>query len=228
MQGDGMLAYYLDLGLRSCLRSRALTALVIVLMAVGVAACMLSYAVLRVASSDPMPGRSGRLFAPQIDNFGPARNNRGLPPDQLTYIDAVALQQASRAPRQTLAYRLTLGVVPADPRRQPFPQTGEAVTSDFFAMFDAPFRGALNRKLFSDVDSTGRTLVLDGHDYRIVLGVALAVGANLWLMARGELPRMPLSFALLGALVLWLLGQIAVFGPARRAAAVPPVAAIRM
>jgi putative ABC transport system permease protein len=54
------------------------------------------------------------------------------------------------------------------------------------------------------------------------------VGVNLWLMARGELPRMPLSFALLGALVLWLLGQMAVLWPARRAAAVPPVAALRM
>lgn len=62
----------------------------------------------------------------------------------------------------------------------------------------------------------------------VVLGVALAVGANLWLMSRGELPRMPMSFAGLGALVLWILGQMAVFGPARRAAAVPPVAAIRM
>jgi putative ABC transport system permease protein len=62
----------------------------------------------------------------------------------------------------------------------------------------------------------------------VLLGMALAVGVNLWLMARGELPRMPLSFALLGALVLWLLGQMAVLWPARRAAAVPPVAALRM
>ena len=187
-----MPVYYLDLALRSCLRTRALTALIIVLVAVGVAACMLSYAVLRVASTDPMPGRSRYLFAPQIDHFGPAGNDRGMPPDQLAYIDAIALQQAGRASRQTLAYRLNLGVVPADPRRQSFPQTGEAVTSDFFAMFRAPFRygrgwhaaddarraavvvisDALNRRLFGDVDSTGRTLVLDGHDYRVagVLG----------------------------------------------------------
>ena len=60
-----------------------------------------------------------------------------------------------------------------------------------------------------------------------MLGVALAIGANLWLMERGELPRMPPWFALVGALLLWLLGQIAVLGPARRAAAVAPVAAIR-
>lgn len=61
----------------------------------------------------------------------------------------------------------------------------------------------------------------------VMLGVVLAIGANLWLMERGELPRMPPWFALIGAAVLWLLGQIAVLGPARRAAAVAPVAAIR-
>jgi putative ABC transport system permease protein len=61
----------------------------------------------------------------------------------------------------------------------------------------------------------------------VVLGVVFAIGANLWLMGRGEIPRMPPWFALAGALVLWLLGQIAVLGPARRAAAVAPVAAIR-
>lgn len=61
----------------------------------------------------------------------------------------------------------------------------------------------------------------------IVLGVLLAVLANLGLMRVYELPRMPLYAPLLGALVLWLLGQLAVWGPARYAARVPPVIAIR-
>ena len=116
-----MLGYYLDLALRSCRRSKALTVLVIVLLGVGVAACMVSVAVLRVASSDPIPAKSDRLFVPQIDNFGPKDNNQGLPPDQLSYTDAASLLQARQAPRQTLTYRLNLGVVPSDPRRQPWP-----------------------------------------------------------------------------------------------------------
>lgn len=61
----------------------------------------------------------------------------------------------------------------------------------------------------------------------VALGVMLAIGANLWLMERGELPRMPPWFALVGAVALWLLGQVAVLAPARRAAAVAPVAAVR-
>jgi len=61
----------------------------------------------------------------------------------------------------------------------------------------------------------------------IVLGGVLAFLANLGLMHVYELPHMPLYVPLLGALLLWLLGQLAVWGPARYAAKVPPVVAIR-
>jgi len=62
----------------------------------------------------------------------------------------------------------------------------------------------------------------------IALGVVLAVLANLGLMkVFYPLPHMPLYVPLLGALLLWLLGQLAVWGPARYAAKVPPVVAIR-
>jgi putative ABC transport system permease protein len=61
----------------------------------------------------------------------------------------------------------------------------------------------------------------------IVLGSLGAVGLNLWLMKRYELAHMPLAWLGSGAVVLWLLGQLAVLGPALRAAAVPPVVATR-
>lgn len=61
----------------------------------------------------------------------------------------------------------------------------------------------------------------------VVLGALLAFLANLGLMNVYELPRMPLYLPLVGALLLWLLGQVAVWGPARYAARVPPVVAIR-
>ena len=61
----------------------------------------------------------------------------------------------------------------------------------------------------------------------IVLGMLLAYLLNQWLMGRYELPRLPLAYLPVGALALWLLGQIAVFGPARRAAAIPPAVATR-
>ncbi|HJR15027.1 MAG TPA: FtsX-like permease family protein [Rhodanobacteraceae bacterium] len=63
--------------------------------------------------------------------------------------------------------------------------------------------------------------------FGIVLGMVLAYGLSLWLMARYELPRLPLSYLPAGAIALWLIGQAAVLGPALRAAAVPPVVATR-
>lgn len=63
--------------------------------------------------------------------------------------------------------------------------------------------------------------------FGIVLGMALAYALNLLLMQHYELARLPLYYLPVGALVLWSLGQLAVLGPALRAAAVPPVVATR-
>jgi putative ABC transport system permease protein len=61
----------------------------------------------------------------------------------------------------------------------------------------------------------------------IVLGMVMAYGINLLLMEKYELPRLPALFLPLGAVTLWALGQIAVLGPALRAASVPPAVATR-
>lgn len=61
----------------------------------------------------------------------------------------------------------------------------------------------------------------------IALGMLGAYGLNQLLMTHYELPRLPLYYLPVGAISLWVLGQIAVFGPARRAAAVPPAIATR-
>jgi putative ABC transport system permease protein len=61
----------------------------------------------------------------------------------------------------------------------------------------------------------------------IVLGMLMAYGINQLLMAKYELPRLPLFYLPIGAVALWLLGQVAVFFPARKAASVPPAIATR-
>ena len=61
----------------------------------------------------------------------------------------------------------------------------------------------------------------------IAIGMVAAFGINQLLMGRYELPRLPLVYLPIGALTLWLLGQVAVYGPARRAASVPPAVATR-
>jgi putative ABC transport system permease protein len=61
----------------------------------------------------------------------------------------------------------------------------------------------------------------------IVVGMLGAYGINQLLMSHYELPRLPALYLPVGAVTLWLLGQVSVFGPARRAAAVPPAVATR-
>ena len=61
----------------------------------------------------------------------------------------------------------------------------------------------------------------------IIIGMLLAFGLNQLMMSKAELPRLPAIYLPVGALVLWLLGQVSVLGPARRAAAVPPAVATR-
>jgi putative ABC transport system permease protein len=61
----------------------------------------------------------------------------------------------------------------------------------------------------------------------IILGMALAYGINMWLMSKYQVDRLPAEFLPIGAGLLWFLGQVAVLGPALRAAAIPPAIATR-
>ena len=73
--------------------------------------------------------------------------------------------------------------------------------------------------------SPGWSLLIAGIG--VVLGILLAIGLNLWLMTRYEMTRLPVLYVLVGVLVMLVIGQAAVFVPARRASNVPPVSATR-
>ena len=61
----------------------------------------------------------------------------------------------------------------------------------------------------------------------IIVGMAMAFGLNEVLMHEYAIPRLPGTFLPIGAVLLWLLGQIAVLGPALRASLIPPAVATR-
>jgi putative ABC transport system permease protein len=58
-------------------------------------------------------------------------------------------------------------------------------------------------------------------------GVALAAAVNLWMVNSFEMQRLNTAYAVVGAIVVLLLGQAAVLWPALRAASVPPALATR-
>jgi putative ABC transport system permease protein len=146
--------------------------------------------VLRLLSGDPLPGRSAQLYYPQIDPY-PKEGyvpGQSKPQENLTYVDAMNLFDAHRAPHQAL---VALGSGKIEPRQaggRPFFGDVVMATADFLPMVGAPFRygsgwsaaddaaGArvvviadfLNQKLFGGADSVGRTVHLNGHDFRVI------------------------------------------------------------
>jgi putative ABC transport system permease protein len=61
----------------------------------------------------------------------------------------------------------------------------------------------------------------------IGLGILFTYGFNLWLMQAYQSPRLPWFYLPIGAVTVFVLGQLAVLGPAGRAARVPPAVATR-
>jgi putative ABC transport system permease protein len=61
----------------------------------------------------------------------------------------------------------------------------------------------------------------------VLAGIALAIGLNNLLVSELEIPRLPVAYLAITMAVMWVLGLLAVLGPAWRAAAVPPAIATR-
>jgi putative ABC transport system permease protein len=61
----------------------------------------------------------------------------------------------------------------------------------------------------------------------IVAGVLMALGLNQLLVRQLELTRLPPAYLVGGAAIFWLLGVVAVYGPAWRAASISPATATR-
>jgi len=190
-----MFSYYLDLALRSLKRSPGLTVLMVLTIAFGVGASMTAWSVFRAVSGDPIPWKSAQLYVPQIDNWGPegkgsdpTNPNYGEPPNALDYNDAMTLMHDHRARLQSAMYMVTPSVIPAESGKHPISTIGHGVFSEFFRLVDAPFEHGsgwsaaddehraqvavisekLNDKVFGGVNSVGKTLNVEGRDYRVV------------------------------------------------------------
>ncbi len=184
-----MLGYYFNLALRSFKRNKALTALMILAIALGIGASMTTLTVFHVLSGDPIPGKSDRLFYVQLDATSKQGYQPGEEPEtQLTRFDAETLLNGKRGKRQTLA---SGGNVVIDPQRQgqtPYLADARYASADFVPMFEVPLlfgrswtkaeddahaRVAVidretNEKLFGGGDSTGKTLRIAPHDFRVI------------------------------------------------------------
>lgn len=63
--------------------------------------------------------------------------------------------------------------------------------------------------------------------FGIGCGLALAIALNQLLVSKLELTKLPTPYLLGGSVIFWILGIIAVVGPAARAASISPATATR-
>lgn len=189
-----MLAYNLRLAWKSLRRNPILSVLIVGGIALGVAISTAFITVYHVFSEDPLPGKSHTLHYVQMDNWDPKApahpHFSGMPP-QLTYRDVRAIMRSKIPVRQTANFNAALYVFSEDPRVRPSQEPTRMVFSDFFPMFEVPFKygsgwskaadgstaGAepvvvisspLNDKLFGGANSVGRMLKIDRREFRIV------------------------------------------------------------
>src|ERR1700733_4082572 len=140
-----MFSYYFTLALRSLKRNVVLTLLMIAAVGVGIGASMTTLTVFRAMAGDPIPEKSTQLFAVQIDNWGPTNKSVVIGDEerlqqQISYRDAIGLLNAHAARRQAAMYALGFALTPSNPQLLPFQVHARAANSDFFPMFDVPFR----------------------------------------------------------------------------------------
>ena len=183
-----MFGYYLDLALRSLKRNKALTALMVLAIAVGIGASMTTLTVVHLLSGDPMPDKSGVLFFPQVDpdTSGMKEHTQAYP--EMDYRSAVDLWSAHRADRQAILTSSPVKVRLPDGAQPPLMLSMLSTSTDFFGMFDVPFQygsgwsadddtnrarvavisADLNQKLFGGANSVGRILRVRDADMRII------------------------------------------------------------
>ena len=184
-----MFGYYFNLALRSFRRNKALTALMVLAIALGIGACMTTLTVFHVLSGDPIPQKSQQLYYVQLDVESKQGYQPGQEPQlQMTRFDAEAMLRARRADRQALMTGGSVSVTPERSGLVPFLTDARYTSADFFPMFDVPFQygngwsakeddaharvvvlsKSLNQRLFDGANSVGRQLRLDKADFTVV------------------------------------------------------------
>lgn len=185
-----MFRYYLKLGFLSIRANWALSGLMVAAIAIGIGACMTIVTVRHVMADNPIEHKNDVLFHVQLDNWNPNEpyEDPNEPPEQVTYLDATTLLEASRAHRQVISFKSDRVVQPEGDDVLPFQEVVRATSADFFPMFDVPFKygaswdaaadraeervavlsEAMNERLFGGEDSTGRMLMMNNEPYRIV------------------------------------------------------------
>ncbi len=187
-----MLGYYFQLAFRNLRRNPGLTMLMIGAVALGIAVCVMTLTMYRAMSGNPIWWKNDVLYAVTMDFWNPQAPNRDkkpeLPPEQLTYRDALAVYR-SDIPKHKVLMHKAIGIVSVDGQQiKPERALTRVTTKDFFAIFDVPFQYGgtwtdaadtgpepvmiisrkMNDKLFGGVNSVGKRIRWNDNEFRII------------------------------------------------------------
>lgn len=187
-----MFFHNLRIAWKSLKRNRALSVLIVTGIALGIAVSTTFATVRHSFAKDPVPTRSDVLYYVRLDSWDPLKPYPGadstLPPTQVTYRDMAEIMKSDIPRRQGGTFKTALYVFPDAKIGQPFRETIRLCFSDFFPMFDVPFRygsgwdrkadegpepvvvlnDEMNDKLFGGKNSVGKTVRISDRDFRVV------------------------------------------------------------
>lgn len=187
------LSYYFKLALLSIRQTPLLSALVVVIMAIGISAPAIFESIHQAWAHNPLADKNDRLFVVQLQaqETDPAANPSITTIDNLPLRldkhNTLALRDNAISLRQSPITPLGLSVRNPASDLPEFWQAARAVDRDFFAMFGLEFiQGdawpnsadssaehvavigeTLSQRLFGDTSAIGKTLILEQHPFRV-------------------------------------------------------------
>ena len=191
-----MLMHDLSLARQSMRRHPVLSALMVLAIAAGIAASMITITVYHGRAGHPIWWKADQLYAVTLDTRDPDSDNAfsrfarnpEYPPFQVTYQDAKALYRSDIPERSVMMFRSNRVITPERKGEKPFATAVRVTTADFFAMFDVPFLFGTgwtradddgpapvvvlskyaNDKLFKGENSVGRSITIGDMQFRII------------------------------------------------------------
>ena len=187
-----MLGYDLRMALLSLRRNPYLTLLLVAGIALGIGVSTTFVTAMYTFAGHPIPQKEGTLFYVEMDAWDPQRpyddEHPERPPDQMTWMDIMALKKSDIPLHSAGMYKAMLTVHPASKEMRPYRADTRMTHGDFFEMFDVPFTHGsgwgdkaddgpepvvvlsdeTNQKLFGGENSVGKTIRLEERDFTVV------------------------------------------------------------
>ncbi len=187
-----MLLYNLRIALLSLKRNRVLSAVIVGGIALGIAVSTMFSTMRHAFAKNPIPAKSDVLHYVRMDSWDPMKPYPGddptQPPTQITYRDMVEIMKSDIPVRQTGMFKSNLLLFPDRNIGRPRKVLTRMVFSDFFPMFDVPFKYGsgwdkradegpepvivideeMNDLLFGGQDSVGKMVRIEDREFKVV------------------------------------------------------------